>query len=40
MNRTASATTSREFRKKAESQAFFWVPWLVIAGLIALKIVL
>jgi len=40
MSQTAPAAQIREFRKKAESHAFFWTPWLVIAGLIALKLTL
>jgi hypothetical protein len=37
---TVTATGSGDLKKKVVSQAYFWVPWLVIGGLVALKIAL
>lgn len=37
---TLPSREASELRKKAVSQAYFWVPWLVIAGLVALKLTL
>jgi hypothetical protein len=37
---TLHSREASELRKKAVSQAYFWVPWMVIAGLFALKFTL